>query len=72
MPFLLKGEFMKCFKIIPDYNTKTGKGLNPCIESKIENLSIWFEDAEPGEKFLIQVIEMTESQYNTLPEYMGP
>jgi hypothetical protein len=63
---------MKVYKIIPDYNMITQKGLNPCIESDSKNIFIWFEEAEPGEKILIEVMEMPEKEYEKLPDYMGP
>ena len=63
---------MKVYKIIPGYNPQTGKGLNPCIEKEIKNIAIWFEEAEPGESILIEVMKMSEKEYQKLPEYMGP
>lgn len=56
---------MRVFKIAP-------KGLNYCCEKDFEHLKVWFDEAEIGEEFEVQVLEMTEIEYNALPEYMGP
>ena len=57
---------MKVFKLTP------GKGNSPCVESDIRNLNAWFEDAEPGDVYTVEVLYMTEDEYSRLPEYMGP
>jgi len=56
---------MKVYKIRPD-------GGNPCCESDIEALKVWFEESQVGDNFIIHVLEMTEDEYMNLPEYMGP
>lgn len=63
---------MKAYKITPDYNPETGKGLNPCIEIDPGKIEIWLEESEFVEYFLIQIIEISEEEYNNLPEYIGP
>ena len=63
---------MTVYKIIPDYNPETKKGLSSCTEKDVKNIAIWFEEAEPGESILVQVMEMSEEEYQKLPEYMGP
>lgn len=60
---------IKVYKITPDYNKKTGKGLNPCVEKEIKDISIWLEEAQIGENILIEVKEMTKLEYRNLPEY---
>ena len=48
-------------------------GLSGCIEKDFQALfETWIEEAEPGDKFEIEVIEMTESELESLPEFMGP
>ncbi len=54
------------YKVIP------GKGCNPCCEKEIKSVCVWLEEAEVGDELKIEVIEMTENEYNELPEYMGP
>ena len=57
---------MKVYKIRP-------YGLNGCCsEDNFEALKEWFDAAEIGEKFEVQVLEMTEDEYNALPEFTGP
>lgn len=57
---------MKVYKLTP------GPSLNPCVERDLRDLLQWFDDAEPGEKMTVEVLEMTEGEYADLPEYMGP
>lgn len=57
---------MKVFKVWP------GEGLNPCIEKDPSACLTWLEESEQGEIIKIEVLEMTEAEYDALPEYMGP
>ena len=57
---------MIVFKVWP------GVDLNPCCEKDPAAVLVWLEEAEPGETIKIEVIEMTEEEYDKLPEYMGP
>lgn len=57
---------MKVFKISP------GKDLNWCIEKNPENIISWIAESEVGNTITIEVIEMTEKEYENLPEYEGP
>ena len=57
---------MKVFKVWP------GVDLNPCCEKDPAAALIWLEEAEPGEVIKIEVMEMTEKEYEALPEYEGP
>ena len=57
---------MKIFKVYPDVD------LNPCCEKDPAAVLPWLEESEPGETIKIEVIEMTEEEYDKLPEYMGP
>ena len=57
---------MNVFKVWP------GEGLNPCIEKDPSACLTWLEEAEPGDTVKIEVLEMTEAEYDALPEYMGP
>jgi hypothetical protein len=54
------------------YNISPGKGCNKCCEKDPKNALIWLEEAEPGETITIDVMEMSEEDFNSLPEYMGP
>ena len=53
------------------YRIKPGD-LNACTERDPKALLVWFADAEPGDSFTVDVSEMTEAEYDALPEYMGP
>ena len=57
---------MKVFKVWP------GEGLNPCIEKDPSACLTWLEESESGEIIKIEVLEMTEAEYEALPEYVGP
>ena len=57
---------MKVFKVYP------GVDLNPCCEKYPADVLVWLEEAEPGEVVKIEVMEMTEEEYEALPEYEGP
>ena len=54
------------------YEVEPGKGLNKCTERHIGDLLDWFYDAQPGNVITIRVKEMNQSDFNSLPEYMGP
>jgi len=53
------------------YMITPGHG-NPCYEIDIEAVMEWFKEAQPGNRFVVNVIEMSEEEYTALPEYMGP
>ena len=57
---------MKIFKVWP------GGGLNPCVEKDPSACMTWLEESEQGDVIKIEVLEMTESEYEALQEYMGP
>lgn len=57
---------MKVYKVTP------GPGLNPCIEKDPNAVLVWLEESEPGEMITIEVKEMTEAEFEALPEYEGP
>jgi hypothetical protein len=54
------------------YTITPGEGMNPCTERDLNSIQVWLEQAEPGDEFIIKVSEMTEVEYSSLPEYMGP
>ena len=56
---------MKVYKMGPS-------GLNKCIEEDPKAIMFWLDEAEVGDKFEIEVLEMTREEYKSLPEYMGP
>jgi hypothetical protein len=56
---------MKVYKMGP-------MGFNKCIEKDYKAILCWLEEAEVGDGFTIEVLEMTEKEYNALPEYWGP
>ncbi len=57
---------MKVFDVMADTD------LNSCIEKDPKDVLIWLEESEPGAIITIDVMEMSEEEYNALPEYMGP
>ena len=57
---------MKVYRITPEPH------FNPCIEKDIKSIEVWLEEAEVGDKFTIDILEMAEEEYDSLPEYMGP
>lgn len=54
------------------YTIQPGKDLNSCTEKDIKNIIPWLEESEIGDIITIEVVEMSEEEYNFLPEYMGP
>ena len=63
---MLKEKGVKVFKITPD------KDLCPCTEKDFNAVLPWLEESESGAVITIEVMEMTEEEYESLPEYMGP
>lgn len=57
---------MKVYQVTPD------KDLCPCTEKDPKAVLVWLEESEIGAVTTIDVMEMTEEEYNALPEYMGP
>jgi len=57
---------MKIYKVTP------GEDLNPCHEKNIEDVFVWIQEAEIGDKITIEVKEMDEKYFDSLPEYEGP
>jgi hypothetical protein len=57
---------LKMYKVWP------APGSNPCIEKRVEDIMVWFEEAEPGDRITIDILEMNEQEWRGLPEYMGP
>lgn len=57
---------MKVYKVVPlpDYNS--------CIETDPRTIITWLEEAEVGDGFRIEVLEMSRAELDALPEYMGP
>uniref|UniRef100_A0A6M3INW6 Uncharacterized protein n=1 Tax=viral metagenome TaxID=1070528 RepID=A0A6M3INW6_9ZZZZ len=56
---------MIVYKIRPD-------GGNPCVEKDLGAIMEWLKESYPGGSFMLSVHEMTEQEYEDLPEYMGP
>ena len=56
---------MKAYKMGPS-------GLNTCIEKDPKAIMLWLDECEVGDKFEIEVLEMSEEEYEALPEYAGP
>lgn len=57
---------MKIFKVTP------GKDLNPCHEKKLLSVMEWIQNAEVGDMITIEIKEMKEEDFDSLPEYEGP
>lgn len=57
---------MKMFRVWPK------PGAKPSVEKNIDGVAYWLDMAENGDTITIKAIEMTESEYDALPEYAGP
>jgi len=57
---------MRAFKITP------GKGYSSCCEKEAKSVIDWLEISEVGDIITVEIIELSEKEYNQLPEYMGP
>ena len=57
---------MKVYRITPD------RGLCACTEKNINGVIEWIKHSEVGHVMTIRVREMSEEEYNSLPEYTGP
>ena len=57
---------IRVYTVFPD------KGCAPCTEKEIGNVMVWIEEAEPGAYIKIIVGMMEKSEYDKMPEYMGP
>lgn len=57
---------MKIFKVWP------GENLNPCCEKTLDAVAYWLDMAEKGDIVKVEIMEMTETEYESLPEYTGP
>ena len=58
--------------IIRVYTVTPDVGCAPCTEREIDHVKTWVEEAMPGSVLQVVVGEMEESEYNKMPEYMGP
>ena len=61
---------MNAFKVWP------GEVLNPRVEKKPSACLTWLEESDPDETIKIEalrytMLEMTEAEYDELPEYEG-
>ena len=54
------------------YEIEAFPGATKCVEKEIHDLAFWFEEASPGDVIKITVKEMTQEEYNALPEFTGP
>ena len=57
---------MKVYEVTPD------KGLNTCTEKDIDGVIEWLDMLEIGETMTIKIKNISESEYEALPEYEGP
>jgi hypothetical protein len=57
---------MKMFRVWPK------PGAKPSVEKTADAVAYWLDMAEAGDTITIKAIEMTEAEYEALPEYMGP
>lgn len=53
------------------YVVEPYKGAARCTEKDVKDVAVWFEEAEVGDEIIVRVEEMTQEQYDNLPEYMG-
>ncbi len=61
---------MKCYEITPDRGC--GAHTEKDLYSAITAINEWLKDSEKGTELIVKVIEMSESEYDSLPEYDGP
>lgn len=61
---------MKVYTIQPD--AQLNKYTEWCLDKAIDGIRADLEDANPGTVLTIEVEEMSEEDYNKLPEYTGP
>ena len=54
------------------YTVTPDEDCAPCTEKRIDHVMCWIEEATPGAVLQIVVGEMEESEYDKMPEYMGP
>jgi len=54
------------------YKIWMGKGCNPFCTNDLDDIEITVFNAEVGEIVKIEILEMTESEYNRLSEFTGP
>lgn len=68
----ISNKRIQVYKVIDDETTPGGIVYNN-QESVIEHFKSWLENTSPGEEFEFKVTseEMTESQFENLPEYDG-
>lgn len=61
---------MKVYEIRPD------KGCNSHTENSLQDalttINLWLTDSDEGTELTVSVKEMTENDYDNLPEYDGP
>ena len=61
---------MNVYKIYPD------RGCNPHYEDNIESaldaIDTWLIEGGIGTEVIIEIISMTQDEFNDLPEYEGP
>jgi hypothetical protein len=44
------------------------KGTNTIIEQDIESVLVWIQNLQVGEKLTVEKTEMTQEEFNSLPE----
>ena len=57
---------MRYYKVTPDI------GTNFYIEGNPYAIKDWLIDSEIGNILTVETIEMTQAEYDSLPEYTGP
>jgi len=57
---------MRYYKVTPDV------GTNYYIEGNPSAIKDWLTDSEIGNILTVETIEMTQAEYDALPEYTGP
>ena len=63
---------MRAIKItIPDYGNHGYILSNKEIETIMTEIDIMFEDGEIGDKLQLELIELTEEEFNNLEEFTG-
>jgi len=54
------------------YEIECFPSANTCIEKDLKRMFVWFEEANIEDEIKIKVLEMSEEEYENLPEFEGP
>jgi len=61
---------MKVYQVYPDLHC--APHCEDTLEKAVEATKCWLEDGEVGALVSIKILEMSQEEYDALPEYDGP